>query len=535
MKNSERGNASAAFLIFVGGFSLMLSQMEFKSLSSRADQVKVEGTKSFIQQQNTSSLQLAARLLVPDQPAQPAPVYVDPYIPAGACDQNRKLKEQTDLYWRSEVASLTIKSFSQESLKTNIDDVFDRLSKKNNPSLAPDENTQLKVLGYKCSDDATRPFLVQGLYVEALAPAKPGQKATPTKALLAMAPPPPSSCHFYVQQKDGTPLPGSKVPSPAQEYDSPFDQGSLFLECNHVITDAKILRDGTQIAATNSFPKTAAFRIDPAYKVLLGPIPAVSGIHTYTAIAEQVDGSKVIMDFKLSLSFPAGSGSGKGGVCASQCAIVQSQPPVGMCNPAGGSHINGFQAQFPNLELCYHCKDFYGFDPANACAPAGIVGSRAMGCFEENIRIRMADGTDKLIKELSIGDRVWNPILKRGMPLRNVVRGPEYQGLYLVQIGEKELRVTRDHPFMSQLGLIGAKDLQAGDLVRGTDDTWQKVKHVKQEAPNPHTTVWNIELDAAEENEAHHMVLADGVVTGDLYLQNRITSRQLLEMLVAQP
>jgi len=73
MKHSERGNASAAFLILIGGFSLMLSQMEFRSLSSRVDQVKVESNKSFVQQQNTSSLQLAARLLVPDLPDQPAP------------------------------------------------------------------------------------------------------------------------------------------------------------------------------------------------------------------------------------------------------------------------------------------------------------------------------------------------------------------------------------------------------------------------------------------------------------------------------
>ena len=58
---------------------------------------------------------------------------------------------------------------------------------------------------------------------------------------------------------------------------------------------------------------------------------------------------------------------------------------------------------------------------------------------------------------------------------------------------------------------------------------------ITEEIPNPNAIVWNIELDAAEENEAHHMVLADGVMTGDLYLQNRITSRQLLELLVAQP
>jgi hypothetical protein len=104
-----------------------------------------------------------------------------------------------------------------------------------------------------------------------------------------------------------------------------------------------------------------------------------------------------------------------------------------------------------------------------------------------------------------------------------------------VQIGEKAVRVTRDHPFISQLGLIGAKDLKPGDQVRGEDDEWKTVTSVKQDEPNPNAIVWNIELDAAEESEAHHMVLADGVVTGDLYLQNRITSRQLLELFVAQP
>jgi hypothetical protein len=115
--------------------------------------------------------------------------------------------------------------------------------------------------------------------------------------------------------------------------------------------------------------------------------------------------------------------------------------------------------------------------------------------------------------------------------LRNIVRGPEFQGLYRIQIGDKEVRVTRDHPFLSQLGLIGAKDLKAGDQVRGADERWVKVTSVTQDEPNRNTIVWNIELAAAEESEQHHMVVADGIVTGDLYLQNRITSRQLLELL----
>ena len=157
------------------------------------------------------------------------------------------------------------------------------------------------------------------------------------------------------------------------------------------------------------------------------------------------------------------------------------------------------------------------------CQPEFLYQRTACGCFEGSTPIMLGDGRYKPIRELTRTDMIWNPILKKAMAIKRMVVGPEKIPMIRVtRAGDSAVLVTQGHPFPTENGLKTAIELKNGDRVFNASGglesvTVETVVYPEAEAPS----VWNLELDGDEHLNSHYLV-ADGVVTGDLKIQERL-------------
>lgn len=161
-----------------------------------------------------------------------------------------------------------------------------------------------------------------------------------------------------------------------------------------------------------------------------------------------------------------------------------------------------------------------------SCSTNVLTGEyrrKAGGCFDLDTKIRMADGSDKKISHLLVGDKVYNPVTKKSALVSRVIEGPESdKAMYTIVVGSKNVKVTQTHPFESKFGLVAAKDLSKGMLVIGSEGTFVPVTKVVKHEINLHQKVRNLVINSGETSNEGHMVMADGVVTGDYFLQQKL-------------
>lgn len=141
---------------------------------------------------------------------------------------------------------------------------------------------------------------------------------------------------------------------------------------------------------------------------------------------------------------------------------------------------------------------------------------RGNGCFSTKTRIQMADGESKSISKIVEGDWVWNPHYQLPVRVKKLVKGPERKPLYQVVIGKKRLEVTEDHPFFTKRGWVQAANLKVGESVFGAGKGAVVSKLTKMPYSGPQDVI-NLELDT--NIPMGHVILAEGIPTGDLYSQ----------------
>lgn len=178
---------------------------------------------------------------------------------------------------------------------------------------------------------------------------------------------------------------------------------------------------------------------------------------------------------------------------------------------------------------CAYFK-YYKPDQPKACSisyvtkdNAGYVCRNNDGCFDELTKIRMADGSDRLITALRKGEFVWNPVTNKPSKITKLTIGPESKPLLHVTIGDSTVRVTDSHPFMTRRGWVVARDLRQGDEALASGKKFMPVGKIELGAAG--RTVVNLALEGPANQYDLHYVLADGVVTGDLVIQNMLTPR----------
>ena len=151
---------------------------------------------------------------------------------------------------------------------------------------------------------------------------------------------------------------------------------------------------------------------------------------------------------------------------------------------------------------------------------AGFVCRNNDGCFDETTLIRMSDGSDRLITELRMGEFVYNPVTKMPARITKLTIGPELKPLINVSVGGRVVKVTDTHPFMTRRGWIQAKNLKTSDQVLSGSKVYLPVTAVELGALG--RTVANLALEGPASQAELHYVLANGVVTGDLVIQNML-------------
>ena len=142
------------------------------------------------------------------------------------------------------------------------------------------------------------------------------------------------------------------------------------------------------------------------------------------------------------------------------------------------------------------------------------------GCFDSQTKIRMADGSDRLITDLEKGEFVFNPVTQKPAKIVKLTIGPENKPLLNISVGQSTVRVTDSHPFMTKRGWTAARDIRKGELVLTSQGQFTPVTGITLGAAG--RIVVNLALEGPANEFEKHYVLADGVVTGDLVIQNML-------------
>lgn len=182
----------------------------------------------------------------------------------------------------------------------------------------------------------------------------------------------------------------------------------------------------------------------------------------------------------------------------------------------------------PTRLICSNKAGFelFAFNPFDNCS-GGKIGSRSgsCGCFAPETKIWMADGSKQAIRDIREGDYVYNPILKKPVRVKEVIKGPEKVELFAIGYGEDKVVVTGTHPFPTRTGMKAAYQLELGEEVLGPNQEWRRIETLDIQAASENAEVWNIRLDTTSADEQERLVWADGIVTGDLGLQEKISAK----------
>ena len=160
------------------------------------------------------------------------------------------------------------------------------------------------------------------------------------------------------------------------------------------------------------------------------------------------------------------------------------------------------------------------YDVTVICA---CVRTGAHGCFAEGTMITLADRSLKRVEEIKKGDLVLNPVTGKPARVKLVVDAPEPYPLIKLGYAGKSVRVTQTHPMLTASGLKKAKDLSLEDEVQGEDGLFHTLATIEQLPVEAGQYVFNFELEADSDAEAEHMLIADGMVTGDMVLQLKLS------------
>lgn len=171
-------------------------------------------------------------------------------------------------------------------------------------------------------------------------------------------------------------------------------------------------------------------------------------------------------------------------------------------------------------------SDIVAYD-IRTCKKTFLFRRGACGCLTGDTLITLGDGvSEKRIDELTEFDSVYNPIKKRAYPLRKMTFGPEKKPLIRLYWADSFINATSNHPFISETGVVTAASLKAGDRIAVSDGSWQTLDEVTTIAPEGELPiVWNLEIEAPDEDKDAHFIIANGINTGDLVIQRDLESK----------
>lgn len=132
-------------------------------------------------------------------------------------------------------------------------------------------------------------------------------------------------------------------------------------------------------------------------------------------------------------------------------------------------------------------------------------------CLEENTRILMADGTQKPIKDIKIGDRVMSDS-GEALMVRNVWQGREEHMMCIEVKNGSKIILTDNHPVKTSVGIKRADTIDENDeivMVHGEKYKISSISCIEYE-----DRVYNLDISG-------NFMIAEGIAVGDFEVQNR--------------
>jgi hypothetical protein len=164
---------------------------------------------------------------------------------------------------------------------------------------------------------------------------------------------------------------------------------------------------------------------------------------------------------------------------------------------------------------------------------------RPIGCFDGDVPIAKADGSYEPAKNIQSGDLLLNPLTGAAQSVKRVAVGRENKKpMYEVTIHQRVIKVSSLHPFAiidekGQRQWRSAEQLRGGDRVEMQSEINNgqqlEIFAIDKVRPLPisaNQVVYNFELEADNGEPENHALLANGYVTGDLFLQQKMELKQ---------
>ena len=131
-------------------------------------------------------------------------------------------------------------------------------------------------------------------------------------------------------------------------------------------------------------------------------------------------------------------------------------------------------------------------------------------CLERNALVTMADGSEKIISELRVGESIRG---KDGPDrIVNIVAGYEEALILLHTMDHYELKMTNAHPVLTDKGYRRAGELESGErvlLIEGKTIPVESIEEISYQ-----DIVYNLEL------ESNRCFFANNIAVGDFQCQN---------------
>lgn len=145
------------------------------------------------------------------------------------------------------------------------------------------------------------------------------------------------------------------------------------------------------------------------------------------------------------------------------------------------------------------------------------------GCFASDSLITMANGKKVRLETLKPGDRLYNPFSNQASIIMAIL-SPMSITSKVVTLGysDKTLTLTGNHPMLTKAGLKTAAEVTKADFLLGSDSRFYKVSKVNQRNLLPSDRFLNIALDTDSRSLQSHIVVANDIAAGDLFLQMQL-------------
>lgn len=547
----QQGNASLGFIALCGA-ALVVSLTQTQNLihnrlkAAKHSKLNLEG-------QETSLYALSmTRQLVDSSPASlPTIGFKNPVNP----------QSFSDLAFKSIGASGTLNgisigpagelSISAPDLANISSHQIDEVFKNKNFNVSQQSLYNLRAIAW---EPYSTGYGVQNIFLEARndEAKNPNHLVVSSRAKIAV-PVPQASCTITASLDGKNLSHGSTVP--------PYKSVVLNLSCTGVVLSAVLLDGGTKKLAMAG-PVTAANNYTKAVARMFSPtLISDAGNHVISVDARLVDGTQFpVDDFFFTILADTGPQS-----CRSKCDYdfyvhlpgqssfvdpytwhkgpfevlpsIDNNPiksktafktltDYATRNDLYPPYIRWQGAAFPNYPNVLVCGDFdhdydlYAFDPKKNCQKTWISKRTDLGCVREGTLISVAPGVQVPIENLRPGDRIWNSLGGYYRSIRRVIAGPEKKPLIVLSLYGGSLAVTETHPIKTNIGFIQAQHLKVGELVFWKAQ-WHALQDIRLEQREGGETVWNLELDQTEDENAAAFE-AEGFLVGDFDLQKKM-------------